>query len=83
MYSLLKQACTFFFFFCSVDKGKPTPIETDLLTRELLESNKCYIVDCGVEIFVWMGRYTSLDDRKSAGAAAEVNTLYLSIESLQ
>ncbi|KAH0460877.1 hypothetical protein IEQ34_008452 [Dendrobium chrysotoxum] len=51
--------------------GKTTPIETDLLTRELLESNKCYMIDCGVEVFVWMGRYTSLDDRKSASATAE------------
>ncbi|PKU62803.1 Villin-4 [Dendrobium catenatum] len=54
-----------------VHKGKTTTIETDLLTRELLESNKCYMIDCGVEVFVWMGRYTSLDDRKSASVVAE------------
>ncbi|OMO79453.1 Villin headpiece [Corchorus olitorius] len=55
----------------SVEKGKAEPVEADSLTRELLETNKCYILDCGLEVFVWMGRTTSLDDRKSASGAAE------------
>ncbi|ESW26730.1 hypothetical protein PHAVU_003G143200 [Phaseolus vulgaris] len=54
-----------------VDKGKTEPVETDSLTKEMLETNKCYIIDCGLEVFAWMGRNTSLDERKSASGAAE------------
>lgn len=39
----------------------------------MLDTNKCYILDCGIEVFVWMGRTTSLDDRKIASGAAEVS----------
>lgn len=59
-------------FFSSVDKGQAVPVEVDSLTRQLLETNKCYILDCGLEVFVWMGRNTSLQDRKSASGTAEV-----------
>ncbi|KAH9653843.1 Villin-4 [Citrus sinensis] len=55
----------------SVDKGQAVPVGGDSLTRDLLETNKCYILDCGIEVFVWMGRNTSLDERKSASGAAE------------
>ncbi|KAI9078725.1 hypothetical protein K1719_039312 [Acacia pycnantha] len=51
--------------------GKAEPIESDSLTRELLDTNKCYILDCGLEVFIWKGRNTSLDERKSTSAAAE------------
>ncbi|KAK7291876.1 hypothetical protein RIF29_07376 [Crotalaria pallida] len=54
-----------------VEKGKAEPIETDSLTRELLETDKCYIIDCGLEVFAWMGRNSSLDERKSASGAAD------------
>ncbi|XP_028196834.1 villin-4-like [Glycine soja] len=54
-----------------VDKGKAEPIESDSLTKELLDTNKCYILDCGLEVFAWMGRNTSLDERKSASGAAD------------
>ncbi|CAK8564110.1 unnamed protein product [Lathyrus sativus] len=54
-----------------VEKGKAEPIETDSLTKELLDTNKCYIIDCGLEVYVWMGRSTSLDDRKSASGATD------------
>ncbi|CAL0325559.1 unnamed protein product [Lupinus luteus] len=54
-----------------VEKGKAEPIETDTLTRELLDTNKCYIIDCGLEVFAWMGRKSSLDERKSASGAAD------------
>lgn len=54
-----------------VEKGKAEPVETDSLTRQLLDTNKCYLLDCGVEVFVWMGRNTSLDERKAASGAAE------------
>ncbi|KAF2317194.1 hypothetical protein GH714_016152 [Hevea brasiliensis] len=56
--------------FC-VDKGKAEPVVADPLTRELLDTNRCYILDCGLEVFVWMGRNTLLDERKAASGAAE------------
>ncbi|KAJ1433461.1 Villin/Gelsolin [Sesbania bispinosa] len=54
-----------------VEKGKAEPIETDSLVKELLETNKCYILDCGLEVFMWMGRNTPLDERKSASGVAD------------
>ncbi|CAF2030216.1 unnamed protein product [Brassica oleracea var. botrytis] len=56
--------------FC-VEKGQANPVEGDSLKREMLDTSKCYILDCGLEVFVWMGRTTSLDDRKVASGAAE------------
>ncbi|KAL7193896.1 hypothetical protein ACSBR2_025520 [Camellia fascicularis] len=55
----------------SVEKGQAEPVEADSLIRELLDTNKCYILDCGLEVFVWMGRNTALDERKIASGAAE------------
>lgn len=54
-----------------IENGQAEPVDADSLTRELLETNKCYLLDCGAEVFVWMGRNTSLDERKSASGAAE------------
>ncbi|XP_065878731.1 villin-4-like [Euphorbia lathyris] len=56
--------------FC-VEKGQAKPVESDSLTKELLDTDKCYILDCGVELFVWIGKNTSLDERKSSSVAAE------------
>ncbi|WJX96600.1 Villin-4 [Trifolium repens] len=55
---------------CVVNR-KADPIETDSLTKELLDTNKCYILDCGLEVFVWLGRNTPLDERKSASGATD------------
>ncbi|KAG0468437.1 hypothetical protein HPP92_017765 [Vanilla planifolia] len=57
--------------FFRFEKGKTVPTEVESLTRELLESNKCYLLDCGIEIFIWIGKSTDLEDRKSACAVAE------------
>ncbi|XP_059637389.1 villin-4-like isoform X2 [Cornus florida] len=54
-----------------VENGKAELVEAEPLTQELLSTNKCYILDCGAEVFVWMGRNTSLDERKSASGATE------------
>ncbi|KAJ1697999.1 hypothetical protein LUZ63_006511 [Rhynchospora breviuscula] len=51
--------------------GKLEPVSADTLSRELLETNKCYVLDCGAELHVWTGRSTSLEERKAAIAAAE------------
>lgn len=59
--------------FCSsLNKGQLKVIEADKLTRKLLDTYKCYLLDCGVEVFVWMGRNTILEERKAASSAAEV-----------
>ncbi|KAL0904665.1 hypothetical protein M5K25_026795 [Dendrobium thyrsiflorum] len=55
----------------SIEKGQPVPVAADKLVRQLLDTNKCYLLDCGFEVFVWMGRSTSLEERKSASASAE------------
>ncbi|GER32621.1 villin [Striga asiatica] len=56
--------------FC-VEKGEALPIEADSLTRDLLDTHKCFILDCGVELFIWMGRNTSLNQRKAASSAVD------------
>ncbi|KAJ9548328.1 hypothetical protein OSB04_020871 [Centaurea solstitialis] len=56
--------------FC-VEKGQVNLVAADSLKKELLDTGKCYLLDCGVEIYVWMGRSTSLDERKAASGAAE------------
>ncbi|MFS7944531.1 putative villin headpiece, villin/Gelsolin, ADF-H/Gelsolin-like domain superfamily [Helianthus anomalus] len=54
-----------------VEKGQAEPVSADTLTKELLDTNKSYLLDCGAEIYLWMGRSTSLDERKAASGAAE------------
>lgn len=41
------------------------------LSKSLLENNKCYLLDCGAEVFVWVGRVTQVEERKAAMQAAE------------
>ncbi|KAJ3679231.1 hypothetical protein LUZ60_017242 [Juncus effusus] len=54
-----------------VTKGQAVALSSESLTRELLETSKCYLLDCGNEIYVWMGRDTSLESRKSVSSVAE------------
>lgn len=61
-------------FVLSVENGQLVPIDADSLTREMLQTNKCYLLDYGIEVYVWMGRNTSLKERKSASTAAEAIT---------
>ena len=37
-----------------------------------MDTNKCYIVDCGREMFMWVGRDTQLDERKAAAFIVQV-----------
>ncbi|XP_052185182.1 villin-1 isoform X2 [Diospyros lotus] len=52
-------------------QGKFSESETDNLKKEILSSNKCYMLDSDSEIFVWMGRTTSITERKTAIASVE------------
>ncbi|GMJ11988.1 villin 2 [Hibiscus trionum] len=54
----------------SITDGKATPMEGEL-KKSLMENNKCYLLDCGSEIFVWVGRVTQVEERKAANQAAE------------
>ncbi|KAK7387220.1 hypothetical protein VNO78_27824 [Psophocarpus tetragonolobus] len=40
-------------------------------SKEMLETDKCYMLDCDGEIFVWMGRQTLLTERRTATKAIE------------
>ncbi|XP_021278978.1 villin-1 isoform X3 [Herrania umbratica] len=52
-------------------QGKLSQIGSDSLDKDMLEKNKCYMLDCGAEVFVWMGRNTSITERKTSISAAE------------
>ncbi|KAJ3693447.1 hypothetical protein LUZ60_008927 [Juncus effusus] len=54
-----------------VESGKPVPVNTETLSKDLLETNKCYLLQSGYEIYVWMGKKTSLADKKGTSIAAE------------
>ncbi|KAM0020504.1 putative villin headpiece, villin/Gelsolin, ADF-H/Gelsolin-like domain superfamily [Helianthus debilis subsp. tardiflorus] len=56
--------------FC-VKKGEAERVPADSLTKKLLQTHNCYLLDCGSEIYVWMGRSTSMQERKSANKVAE------------
>ncbi|CAK7331256.1 unnamed protein product [Dovyalis caffra] len=52
-------------------QGELCPGESSSLNKEMLETNKCYMLDCGAEIFVWMGRNTSIAERKKSISVTE------------
>ncbi|KAE8664089.1 Villin-2 [Hibiscus syriacus] len=54
----------------SITDGELKPVEGKLL-KDLLENKKCYLLDCGAEVFVWVGRATHIDDRKTASQVVE------------
>ncbi|KAL5197247.1 hypothetical protein ABZP36_000759, partial [Zizania latifolia] len=45
-------------------------LEDTVLTKSILE-NKCFLLDCGADLFVWVGRVTQVEDRKAVTAAVE------------
>ncbi|KAK4606121.1 hypothetical protein RGQ29_000401 [Quercus rubra] len=53
-------------------QGKLCQTGTDSLNKKILETDKCYMLDCGAEIFVWMGRQTLISERKTSISATEV-----------
>ena len=61
---------SFYCPFCSILEGEAKNVDGEL-SKSLLENNKCYLLDCGAEVFVWVGRVTQVEDRKSASHAAE------------
>ncbi|XP_049933743.1 villin-1 isoform X2 [Nymphaea colorata] len=49
-----------------VARKKLCLIGDNLLKKDLLCSDKCYMLDCDGEIFLWMGKNTSLTERKES-----------------
>ncbi|URE28302.1 Villin headpiece domain [Musa troglodytarum] len=56
--------------FYSINDGQ-LKLEENTLSKASLENNKCYLLDCGAEIFIWVGRVTQIEERKAASKAAE------------
>ncbi|CAK9322854.1 unnamed protein product [Citrullus colocynthis] len=54
----------------SIDGGEVKVVDGEL-SKSILENNKCYLLDCGAEIFVWVGRVTQVEERKAAIQVAE------------
>ncbi|KAM7505452.1 hypothetical protein LguiB_004356 [Lonicera macranthoides] len=54
----------------SIEDGQVKAVDGEL-SKSLLENNKCFLLDCGAEVFVWVGRVTPVEDRKAASQAAE------------
>ncbi|KAH0721307.1 hypothetical protein KY290_006747 [Solanum tuberosum] len=54
----------------SITDGQVNSLDGEL-TKSILENDKCYILDCGSEVFTWIGRHTQLEERKSTIQTAE------------
>lgn len=57
---------------CRINKRNLVPVETNLLEREMLNSDRNYILDCGTEVFLWMGMTTLVSERRTSVTALEV-----------
>eukprot|EP00850_Spirogloea_muscicola_P017023 SM000142S00537 [mRNA] locus=s142:328185:335262:+ [translate_table: standard] len=55
-----------------ISKQGLSNLATAGLKRVMLEGNKCYLLDCGGELYVWYGRVSLLEERKLAAMSAEV-----------
>ncbi|KAL8200069.1 hypothetical protein R6Q57_011408 [Mikania cordata] len=71
-----KGSCYSFIPFCDspdvakIAEGQAKEVDGEL-SKSLLENNKCYLLDCGSEVYVWVGRVTQVEERKAAMQAAE------------
>uniref|UniRef100_A0ACD5WKA8 Uncharacterized protein n=1 Tax=Avena sativa TaxID=4498 RepID=A0ACD5WKA8_AVESA len=54
----------------SINDGQ-LKLEDVALTKAVLENTRCFLLDCGAEMFVWVGRVTQLEDRKATTKAVE------------
>lgn len=64
----------------SIVDGQVKSVDGEL-SKSLLENSKCYMLDCGSDVFVWVGRVTQVDERKAAIQVAEVEDRYLNLTS--
>lgn len=68
---MLTQVANAFFLCFSITNGQVNPVDGEL-SKSILENNRCYLLDCGAEVFVWVGRLTQLDEKKAAIRTSEV-----------
>ncbi|KAM0859694.1 hypothetical protein ACQ4PT_047010 [Festuca glaucescens] len=54
-----------------INKRKLVPMDTHLLDREMLKSDRSYILDCGTEIYLWLGMATLVSERKTSVTVLE------------
>ncbi|XP_073365403.1 villin-1 isoform X2 [Aegilops tauschii subsp. strangulata] len=54
-----------------INKRILVPMETHVLEREMLKSDRSYILDCGTEIFLWIGMTTLVSEKKTSATALE------------
>ncbi|XP_006654058.2 villin-1 [Oryza brachyantha] len=54
-----------------INKRNLVPVETHLLEREILNSDRNYILDCGTEVFLWMGMTTLVSERRTSATSLE------------
>ncbi|XP_068638444.1 villin-1 [Aristolochia californica] len=54
-----------------ITKNQMSCIESSSLQKEMLSADKCFMLDCDCEIFVWMGRNATISERKTAISATE------------
>ncbi|KAI3772617.1 hypothetical protein L6452_03807 [Arctium lappa] len=53
-----------------ISEGQVKDVDGEL-SKSLLENSKCYLLDCGAEVFVWVSRVTQVEERKAAMQTAE------------
>ncbi|KAJ0099227.1 hypothetical protein Patl1_20502 [Pistacia atlantica] len=54
----------------SIEDGQAKIVEGEL-SKSMLENNRCYLLDRGNEVFVWVGRVTQVEERKAANQVVE------------
>nr|GLL47437.1 villin-2 [Ipomoea trifida] len=67
---MLTQGANALFLCFSITNGQVNPVDGEL-SKSILENNRCYLLDCGAEVFVWVGRLTQLDEKKAAIRTSE------------
>lgn len=77
---LLKESFTFIHRITA--QGKLSQSGNDSLSKVMLGSDRCYMLDCDDEIFVWMGKQTSVTERKTSISFTEVRTPFFPLAPL-
>ncbi|KAK1306758.1 Villin-1 [Acorus calamus] len=54
-----------------INKEKLCSIGTSSFKKGMLSMDKCYMLDCTAEIYIWTGRNTTITERKTAISATE------------
>uniref|UniRef100_A0A0D9WCY5 Gelsolin-like domain-containing protein n=1 Tax=Leersia perrieri TaxID=77586 RepID=A0A0D9WCY5_9ORYZ len=65
---LMTTACKKLFW---INKRNLVPVESHVLEREMLNSDRSYILDCDAEVFLWMGMTTLVSERRTSVTALE------------